>query len=149
MVLGIAVVKSVRRKRVKDLSDDDALRDGFSNRGELIRALRKHYPWLNENSVVYLVEFEWLRRFDSPISDNDFSWRFRESPKEVAALALENLEDLEEYEREILRLVVEEGSIRRAAIKMGGLKNRVFVRGVLRKAALKLEQMGLVSTGSG
>lgn len=148
LVLGLAVIKSVRRKKVKDLGEEEALMDGFSDRKELVATLKKHYPWLGENSLVYIVEFEWHRRFDTPISDQDYSWKYRETPQEVASLALKHLLDLDEYEREILRLVAKEGSIRKAAIKMGGLKNRIFIRGVLRKVALRLEERGILSTKS-
>lgn len=145
LVLGLAVIKSVKRKRLKDLGEEEALMEGFSNRRELISALRKHYPWLGEKSRVYIVEFEWYRKFDTPISDRDYTWRYRETPQEVALLALKHIQDLDSYERRILKLVAEEGSIRRAAAKMGGLKYRMFIRGVLKKAALKLEERGILS----
>ncbi len=52
-----AVVTEVESKAVAALDDDDAVRDGFADRHELLTALRSHYPGLAESAEVDVVHF--------------------------------------------------------------------------------------------
>ncbi len=52
-----ARVDKVVVKRVKELSDDDAKRDGFSSRDELIKALKRIYGNMDEEEFVTVVHF--------------------------------------------------------------------------------------------
>lgn len=58
-----ARVKKVVVKRVKELTDEDAIRDGFENREQLINALKKIYGNVDENEFVTIVHFEVLETF--------------------------------------------------------------------------------------
>jgi cytidine deaminase len=52
------IVTDVESKAVAALDDDDATRDGFADRGELLTALRSHYPGLDEAAAeVDVVHF--------------------------------------------------------------------------------------------
>lgn len=53
-----AVVTDVESKAVAALDDDDAVRDGFADRRELLTALRSHYPGLAESAEVDVVHFQ-------------------------------------------------------------------------------------------
>jgi cytidine deaminase len=53
-----AVVTEVESKAVAALDDDDAVRDGFASRRELLTALRSHYPGLDESAEVDVVHFQ-------------------------------------------------------------------------------------------
>ncbi|HYJ68520.1 MAG TPA: ASCH domain-containing protein [Nocardioidaceae bacterium] len=53
-----AVVTHVESKSVAALDDDDAARDGFADRGELLSALRSHYPGIDESAEVDVVHFQ-------------------------------------------------------------------------------------------
>ncbi len=61
--LGTAKIKEVEVKKVRELTDEDALRDGFSNRDELVKTLKKIYGnrGLSESTEVKLIRFR-LRR---------------------------------------------------------------------------------------
>ena len=52
-----ARVDKVVIKRVKELSDEDARRDGFSSRDDLIKALKRIYGNINEEEFVTVVHF--------------------------------------------------------------------------------------------
>ncbi len=52
-----ARVDKVVVKRIKELTDNDALLDGFDNRDELIRALKKIYGNVREEEFVTVVHF--------------------------------------------------------------------------------------------
>lgn len=54
----IAKVRKVVVKRVSEISDEDAVVDGFSGREELIKALKKIYGEINESDFVTIVHFE-------------------------------------------------------------------------------------------
>lgn len=145
LLIGKVRVLSVVSKRLKDLSEVEAREDGFSSLEELKRALRKHYANLRDDSFVYVVKFEWLERYDPPLSEKDFSWPYKLSPSEVARLALSSGIELSEEEKEILQLLVAEGYVRKAAVKLGGMSLRPLVRGVLRRVASELEKQGFIS----
>jgi len=50
-----------RVKRISELTDEDAKRDGFLSREELIRVLHRIYGRLEEREFVTIVQFELLR----------------------------------------------------------------------------------------
>jgi len=51
------VVKAVV-KRVRELSDEDARKDGFESREELINALKKIYGRIDDSDLVTIIHFE-------------------------------------------------------------------------------------------
>ena len=42
-VIGKAKIRKVEKKRVSELTDEDAIMDGFKNKEELLDALKEHY----------------------------------------------------------------------------------------------------------
>jgi hypothetical protein len=144
LVLGRARILRVERKKLIDLTEEDARRDGFSSLQELLKALKQHYPNIRRDTPLTLIEFEWVERFETPLSDTEYSWNYDREPLEVAKLALEKLNDLSFEERIVLETFVKTGSIRKAARKLGGLSTRPLVRGVLKRAAERLASMGLI-----
>jgi len=53
-----AKIKNVEYLTLKELSEEDARKDGFESKRKLLKALKKHYPKIKENSVVTRIEFE-------------------------------------------------------------------------------------------
>ncbi|MEM4444754.1 MAG: ASCH domain-containing protein [Thermofilum sp.] len=145
LLVGKVRIVSVASKRVRDLSEIEAKEDGFPSLEELKKALRRHYPNLRDDSFVYVVRFEWIERYDPPLSEKGFAWPYRLSPREVARLALSSGIELGEEEKEILQVLAAEGSVRRTAAKLGGMRLRPLVRGVLRRVAAELEERGFIS----
>ena len=62
-VFALARVKKVVIKRVKELTDLDALRDGFQDRISLIKALRRIYGEIKDHEFVTVVHFEIVKEF--------------------------------------------------------------------------------------
>ncbi|MCC6014654.1 MAG: ASCH domain-containing protein [Desulfurococcaceae archaeon] len=61
--VGYAVITGVRVKKVSQLTDEDALVDGFPNREELLRALRRIYGRaIGGSTEVKVVTFKLLGR---------------------------------------------------------------------------------------
>lgn len=54
----LAKVKKVVVKRVRELTDGDAIRDGFRSRNELISALKRIYGDIRDDEFVTVVHFE-------------------------------------------------------------------------------------------
>ena len=54
----LAKVKKVVVKRVRELTDEDAIRDGFKSRNELISALKRIYGDIRDDEFVTVVHFE-------------------------------------------------------------------------------------------
>ncbi|RLF22128.1 MAG: ASCH domain-containing protein, partial [Thermoprotei archaeon] len=57
-VIGKAVIEEVKHKRVKDLTDNDAIADGFSSRHELMRELIRCYPGIRKSDYVTIIRFK-------------------------------------------------------------------------------------------
>ena len=53
-----AKVSKVVVKRVGELTDEDAKKDGFNSRDELIQALRRIYGDIKDSEFVTIVHFE-------------------------------------------------------------------------------------------
>ena len=53
-----ALITNVEFLKLKDLTDERAKKDGFHTKSKLIRALKKHYPKIREDSNVTVIEFK-------------------------------------------------------------------------------------------
>ena len=141
-VIGKAKIKDVRIIRIKDVTNEIARKDGFSSKEELIEKLKEHYPHLKPDDPLTYIEFE-FEPFENPIPSEDFAWQgFEKDPIKLAKLALERDILLSEKEKELLKILIKEGSIRKAALRLGGLKKREIFRKILRRVMkhLKLEE---------
>ena len=58
---GKARITNITRKRVCELSDEDARKDGFRDRYILIEALKSIYGRDVEEMDIYVIEFELVR----------------------------------------------------------------------------------------
>ncbi len=139
-VLGRARVDRVVFKPLRELDDEDARAGGFGSRDELIGALRRHYPDLGDDDLVAVIRFSWVRRFERPVSSEEYAWGAKIDPVELAREALSKMEDLKPEEREMLELLVREGSIRRAARRIGGLHKRYKFRILLRRIVRAMKE---------
>jgi len=133
-IVAIAHVEQVLYKRVKELTAEDAVLDGFNSRDELVAYLKKRYPGLKDDAIVTIVRFGKVEKVNMP-EDLQYGGL---TPVEIATLALNKLK-LTRREQEILRAVVETGSLRKAAIKLfGTIEKRGVIRRVLRRALKRL-----------
>ncbi|NJE00873.1 ASCH domain-containing protein [Thermococcus sp. JdF3] len=139
----IAKVKitKVEKKKVKELTNEDARLDGFSDVRELVRELGKIYGELHGDDEVTIIGFEVVKRFDDGIP---LKWlkglNYRE-PAEIARLYLENREKLN-LNREtdfIMRRIYNEGLGR--AVRTFGPKK---VQGALLKTYHALYEAGVI-----
>ncbi len=53
-----ARVKKAVVKRVKELNDDDAIKDGFESKEDLIKALKRIYGKIDDADLVTVIHFE-------------------------------------------------------------------------------------------
>ncbi len=145
----VAIIKitNVTRKRVRELTDEDAKKDGLENKEKLIEELKKAYDDLSEDDLVTIIEFELVKRLDH-LEPQD-PWMGLK-PVEIARLALRYLDNLNDDERKILMTMTRAGSIREAAIRLyGTIEARWRVRRVLKKALRELIERGILGLGGG
>ncbi|BEP16973.1 ASCH domain-containing protein [Pyrofollis japonicus] len=136
-------VTNVAYKKVRDLTDEDARKDGFSNLNELLDALRKAYGEINPDDIVTVIEFEVIQDLSSLEPQDPYLGL---QPADIARLALRYLQDsLSEEERKILRDLTITNSIRTTAVRLfGSIERRWRVRRVLRKSLEELVRRGLI-----
>ena len=61
--LGVARIEKVEVKKVRDLNHEDAVRDGFRSREELLAALKKIYgSRISDKTEVKLIRFRMVSR---------------------------------------------------------------------------------------
>ena len=56
-----AVITNVSYMKLNELTQKHAIKDGFKNKKELIKALKFHYPKISKDDIVTLIEFK-IRR---------------------------------------------------------------------------------------
>ncbi len=136
-------IERVYHKKVKELTDQDALKDGFSSREELIEELKKVYPDITEDDWVTIIEFKVIQRLDHLEPEDPYMGL---EPIDIARIALRYLADeLDEHEHEILLDLTRTGSIRATAIRLfGNLNKRYIVRKTLKKALNMLIEKGIL-----
>ncbi|AEA46723.1 ASCH domain-containing protein [Archaeoglobus veneficus] len=136
-IIGEAEIESVEEKSAEELTEDDARADGFASLRELKRELGRLY---GDADKFYVIRFR-LRPFDSGVSPHEMYYGSADADLvEIAKNALEKLE-LSDEERKILELFLETGSIKKTAIRLGGMRKRKIVRDVLRKCFSELKSM--------
>ncbi|RLF09833.1 MAG: ASCH domain-containing protein [Thermoprotei archaeon] len=127
-------ITGVEHKRLRELTEEDAKRDGFNSLEELLKALRKVYGKFGLDEPVTIINFKVLKLLDDKPSS-------MLSPAKVAEAMLESGLTLTNEERRILSEVAKKGSIRKAAVSLyGDVNRRWLVRRVLRKALRNLAE---------
>ncbi len=141
----IAKVRIVRvyHKRVRELSDEDAWKDGFYSREELIRELKRIYGDVRDDDWVTLIEFRVIQRLDQLPQEHPYMGL---EPADLARLGLRYLSnELSMEERKVLLDLTRTNSIRATAYRLyGGIERRHLVRRVLRKVLNILREKGLI-----
>ena len=61
-VFGKAKITNIVKKKLYELSDDDARRDGFRDKFTLIEALKSIYGDIPNTANIYIIEFKVLMR---------------------------------------------------------------------------------------
>ncbi len=127
-IIGKAKIIDVRKIKREEMNEEIAKKDGFNSLEDFMDEIKSYYPDQNE---LYVIEFM-LEPFERHIMPNEFYYG-NSDLIEIAKRALES-DKLSKREKEILNIFIKTGSIRKTARKIGGLRNRGIVRGVLRKA---------------
>ncbi len=141
-IVGRARILRVYRKRVDEIGEKEAKKEGIP-----LEKLREILRELYGSSEVYVIEFQLEEVFDPPIDPH--TRRYGEmDPVEIARIALK--EGLYEGEKEkgLLELIVREGSLRRAAQRLGGLGKRKILRRLLSRVLERLSASSGPSSSS-
>lgn len=138
-IVARAIVRNIKYKTVKELTDEDAGLDGFDSREELIQELKRHYGDIRDDDLVTIIIFDIVEILN--IDEQNYGGM---KPKQISELALKYL-PLDAYEEMIHRKILEYGSIRRAAREIyGSLQMRWKIRNALNKAYRKLLARGII-----
>ena len=140
-----ARIVKVIYKRIRELTNEDAWKDGFKTRDELLRELRRVYGDFNDNDLVTVIELEVVQRFDKLVPEDPYLGL---KPSDVGRLALRYLgNELSREELSILEELAKGRSIRWVAKRMTGSPlNRSKIRRVVRKALALLVKKGIIGS---
>ncbi|MEM0044073.1 MAG: ASCH domain-containing protein [Sulfolobales archaeon] len=139
-----AYIEEVIHKRLKDLSIEDAQKEGYNSLEELIRELKRIYgKRLRNDSIITIIRFRVLERLDSLDIEKPYLGL---KPSDIARISLKYLaEELNEEDKKILNLLIDLGSIRAVALKLyGDIGKRYLVRRVLKKSIRMLLEKGII-----
>ncbi len=141
--LAKAEVTEVRVKRVSELTEEDARRDGFKSLDDLLDALKSVYGDIGPDDYVTIIGLRVKQRLDSLESEDPYLGL---EPADIARLALRYLRDeLDEEEVKILEDLTRTNSIRMTAVRLyGSIERRYKVRRALRRSLEMLLERGLV-----
>ena len=132
-------ITKVEKKRVKELTTQDAKKDGFKDVKELVSALNKIYGELNGEDEVTVIEFEVTKKFESGIPLKWLKGLNYRDPEEIAKLYIEsNLKESPDMDL-IIKRVYSEGL--KGAVKRYGPKR---VKNALLRAYHKLYAEGKI-----
>jgi len=138
-----AKITKVIYKKVRDLTDEDAKKDGFSSKEELMNELRNVYGNVKPDDLVTIIELEVIQRFDELIPEDPYLGL---KPADIGRLALRYLRnELSNDELKILEELAKGKSIRMVAKELTGSSlNRGKVRRILRKTLAILIKKGIL-----
>ncbi len=139
-----ARITKVTYKRVRELTDEDAKKDGYNSVDELIRDLEKVYGRkISPDDVVTIIEFEVEKTF-TDLNPEDVYLGL--NPVDLARIAYRYLKnELSNEELKILDAVMRYKSIREASLRLfKTLNKRWIIRKVLRKCLKRLLEKGVL-----
>lgn len=138
-----ATITGVSYKKVSELTDEDARKDGFRDKRELIKELKKVYGNIRDDDLVTIIELKVTQRLDNLVAEDPYLGL---EPHDIARLAMRYLrKEFAGEERKILEELAKGKSIREVAKGLtGDLTKRWLVRRVLRKALNTLISRGLI-----
>ena len=140
--VALAKIINVKYKKVKELTDDDARKDGFSSVKMLLKELEKSYGKISPSDVVTIIEFIVTKKLSS--LDVREPW-LGLRPVEIARIALRYCKDIPQEERKILEDLTRTESIRKTAAKLyGSVSRRWKIRKVLKKYLDMLVNKGVI-----
>jgi len=145
--LAKAEITEVTVKRVAELTEEDARRDGFASLKDLLDALRSVYGDLRPDDNVTIIGLRVKQRLDSLESEDPYLGL---EPADIARLALRYLKgELGEEDVRILEDLTRTNSIRMTAVRLyGSVERRYRVRRALRRSLEMLLERGLVRARS-
>ncbi len=131
--LAKARIRLVEYKLVRELTEEDAKRDGFDSLEDLLGALRRVYGGFSPDDRVTILHLEITQRLDDLPAEDPYMGL---KPADIARLGLRYLKaDLDDEEVSVLEDLTRTNSIRSTAVRLyGSLEKRWRVRRVLRKA---------------
>ncbi|NPA97568.1 MAG: ASCH domain-containing protein [Crenarchaeota archaeon] len=142
----IAKARIVRvvHKKVRELTEEDARKDGYESLDELLKDLERVYGRkISPDDTVTIIEFEVEKTF-TDLNPEDVYLGL--SPIDVARIAYRYLRnELSKEDLRILDAVMRYRSIREASIKLfGTLSKRWLIRKVLRRCLKRLIEKGIL-----
>lgn len=140
----VAVVRivNVKHKRIKELTEEDAKKDGFSSVKTLIKELKKSYGNIKPDDIVTIIEFNVVKKLTE--LDIEEPW-LGLKPVEIARIALRYCKNIPEDDRKILEDLTRTESIRKTAIRLfGNINKRWKIRKTLRKYLNELIKKNIV-----
>ncbi len=141
-IYGEARVKSLRFTRVAELTDEDAKKDGFNSRKDLLDALRKIYPDIKDEDWVTIISLDNITRYSSPVTTKELKALSSVDSSLVARLSLAHgLSESHEH-RVILAKLALGYAPERVARDLG--IPEVKVREILKKYTMMLYERGLL-----
>ncbi|MEM4588284.1 MAG: ASCH domain-containing protein [Nanopusillaceae archaeon] len=145
-VIGKFKVTNVYTKKLREITEEEAKLDGFESKERLIKELKKYYPKIKEDTEIFVIEFEPVEIFKKEISSEDFAWGGKKiNLIELAKLILEKDESLTQKQKELLKILIEEKSLRKAALRLGSLNKRTIFRKILREGYKRLKEKGYIN----
>jgi len=143
----IAKITRVTYKKIKDLTNEDAVKDGFSNLKALLSELKRIYGSFRPDEKVTIIEFKVIKDLRNLTLNNVYLGL---KPSDIARLALRYLgSELYHEELMVIKKLAMGLSIREVAKELTGSPlKRTFIRKVLRKALKKLISKGLIGVGN-
>ncbi|NAZ27462.1 MAG: ASCH domain-containing protein [Thermogladius sp.] len=107
--IAVARVEYVYYKRLREISDDEAKRDGFENKAELVKTLKRIYPGMREDEYVTIIGLRVVKRVDTVNLNKPFGGL---NPVELARIGLRYLSrELTDFESRLLLELTRTGDI--------------------------------------
>ncbi|MGC9121636.1 MAG: ASCH domain-containing protein [Thermogladius sp.] len=141
--IALARVEYVYYKRLRDISESEARRDGFESRAELVSELRKIYPGIRDDEYVTVIGLRVVKRLDTVDTGKPFGGL---EPVVLARIALRYLSDvLTDSEVKVLLDLTRTGDIDLTAARvLGDVGKRGVVVDVLNRALRMLVEKGIL-----
>jgi len=139
-------IEEVEMKRIGELTDEEARRDGFKSVRDLIKSLEKMYNVkVTKDDLVTIIRFEVIERMSQGLDKKDVYMGYE--PGDIAALALVHYKkSMSEEERRVLEELARSNSIRATSYALfGNLNKRWLVRKILKRYFKMLLDQGIIA----
>ena len=147
LVYGEVIVDSIKYAKLSELSEEDAVVDGFESLGEMREALTGIYPGIGDEDWVTVIRFRLVAKYERPVSryEVEEGWKLTSWDYVLHLTKLAKMYNMarDAHELRVLNAIASSKSLEEACESLGGVSDS-YVKAIVARMRRRLRRIGVV-----